>query len=86
VLSPWEKSTTMWGLDFSHAGLSASAHPFAAVLGAWDRDNDVIYVVDAIRIRQALPINHVAAMKENPCWDAPCAWPHDGNALIIGRR
>jgi phage terminase large subunit-like protein len=70
---PWA-----WSVDFSHAGLSASAHPFAAVLGCWDRDTDTIYVVHAIRLRQALPVTHVAAIKEHPCWDAPVLWPHDG--------
>jgi phage terminase large subunit-like protein len=70
---PW-----LWALDFSHAGMSAAAHPFAALLSCHDRDNDVIYVVHALRMRQALPIQHVAAMKEHPCFDAPVAWPHDG--------
>jgi phage terminase large subunit-like protein len=70
---PW-----LWGLDFSHGGMSAQAHPFAAVLGCWDRDSDTIYIVHAIRMRQALPINHVAAVKQHVCWDAPCSWPHDG--------
>jgi phage terminase large subunit-like protein len=70
---PW-----LWGLDFSHGGMSAQAHPFAAVLGCWDRDADCIYIVHAIRMRQALPIAHVAAVKQHVCWDAPCSWPHDG--------
>jgi phage terminase large subunit-like protein len=70
---PW-----MWAVDFSHGGMSAQAHPFAAVLGCWDRDADTIYVCHAIRMRQALPIAHVAAIKAHPCWDAPVAWPHDG--------
>lgn len=70
--------TWLWALDFSHAGLSASGHPFAAVLGAWDRDNNIIYVVQAVRMRQALAPHHVAAIKENPMRDAPVAWPHDG--------
>ncbi len=70
---PW-----LWAVDFSHGGMSASAHAFAAVLGCWDRDNDTIYIAHAIRIRQALPLNHVAAIKTNPAWDAPVAWPHDG--------
>jgi hypothetical protein len=71
---PW-----LWGVDFSHAGMSASAHPFAAVLGTWDRDTDTIYVTHAIRIWQSLPLNHVAAIKANPMWDALISWPHDGN-------
>jgi phage terminase large subunit-like protein len=68
----------MWAFDFSHAGMSAGAHPFAAVLGAWDRDNDVIYIVEAIRMRQALPVSHVARIKQHPRWDALVSWPHDG--------
>lgn len=70
---PW-----MWAVDFSHGGMSASAHPFAAVLGAWDRDNDVIYIVDAIKVARALPIQHVARIKHSPKWHAVVAWPHDG--------
>ena len=60
--------------------MSASAHPFAAVLGCWSRDDgDVIYIVHALKLRRQLPAQHVAAMQQHPCWDAPCAWPHDGN-------
>jgi phage terminase large subunit-like protein len=70
---PW-----IWGLDFSHGGLSAGSHPFAAVLGAWDRDNDIVYIVHAVRLHRALAVNHVEALKQNPCWLAPVAWPHDG--------
>jgi len=67
-----------WGFDFSHGGLSDSAHPFAAVLGAWDRDNDVIYIVDAKRMAKALPINHYEALHKHPYFKAPVLWPHDG--------
>jgi phage terminase large subunit-like protein len=70
-----------WAVDFSHAGLSASAHPFAAVLGCWDRDTDTIWIVHALRMKQALPIHHVAAIREHPCWDAPVLWPHDGHRV-----
>jgi phage terminase large subunit-like protein len=79
---PW-----LWAVDFSHAGLSPTGHPFAAVLGTWDRDNDIIYVMHALRMRQSLAPNHVAAMKENPRWEAPVAWPHDGGrgaSLVSG--
>jgi phage terminase large subunit-like protein len=68
----------LWGIDFSHGGLSASAHPFAAVLCCHDPDNDVLYVVHALKMNQALPIQHVAAMRAHPCFDAPVCWPHDG--------
>ena len=70
---PW-----LWAVDFSHGGMSAQAHPFAAVLGCWDRDADCIYVCHAIRMRQALPVMHVTALKQHPCWDAPVAYGHDG--------
>lgn len=70
---PW-----IWGVDFSHGGMSNASHPFAAVLGAWDRDNDVVYIVDGFKMQKALPINHVERMKQHPGWQAPVAWPHDG--------
>ncbi len=73
---PW-----LWAVDFDHGGLSSQAHPFAAVLGAWDRDNDTIYVMHAFRMRQALPIQHVAAIREHPCSSAPVAYPHDGGQV-----
>lgn len=69
---PW-----MWGLDFRHSGSESTGHPFAAVLGAWDRDNDRIYIVHALRLFGLAP-NHVAAMKAHPMHLAPVAWPHDG--------
>lgn len=69
---PW-----LWGLDFRHSGSATTGHPFAAVLGCWDRDADVIHIVHAVRMMGLAP-GHVAAMKQHPMWRAPCAWPHDG--------
>lgn len=69
---PW-----LWALDFRHSGQDSGGHPFAAVLLTWDRDNDVIYVMDAIRMF-GMAANHVARIKESPMRDAPVAWPHDG--------
>jgi phage terminase large subunit-like protein len=69
----------IWGADFSHGAMSASAHPFACVLLAHDPMTDVVYVVHAIRMYRALPALHVQAIKAHPCADAPFAWPHDGN-------
>jgi phage terminase large subunit-like protein len=61
----------LWGIDF---GID---HPFAAALILWDKDNDVIHVHHCIRISDALPIQHAAAMK--PIGAAiPVAWPQDG--------
>jgi phage terminase large subunit-like protein len=67
----------LWALDFRHSGSTTGGHPFAAVLGAWDRDADTIYIVHAFRML-GLAVNHVAKIKEHPMWDAPVAYPHDG--------
>ncbi len=76
---PW-----LWALDFRHSGSEAAGgHPFAAVLGCWDRDADVIYVVEAIRMFGLAP-NHVARIKEHPMRLAPVSWPHDGG--LSGNR
>ena len=64
----WAK---IWGLDFG------IMHPFAAVLLLWDRDNDVIHLHHAIRIKDALPIQHAASMRHIGGL-VPVAWPHDG--------
>jgi phage terminase large subunit-like protein len=64
----WAK---LWGIDFG------IGHPFGAVLILWDKDNDVIHVHHTIRIADALPIQHAAAMRPIGA-DVPVAWPHDG--------
>lgn len=69
---PW-----LWALDFRHSGQESGGHPFAAVLLTWDRDNDVVYVMDAFRMF-GMAANHVARIKESPMKLAPAAWPHDG--------
>jgi phage terminase large subunit-like protein len=45
----WHK---IWGIDFG------IAHPFAAVLMAWDKDADVLYIVDGFRMAGGIPLNH----------------------------
>lgn len=66
----------IWGIDFG------IGHPFAAVLLAWDRDNDIVHVLHAIRMvakdGSITPINHAAAMKTIG-GEVPVAWPADGN-------
>lgn len=52
-------------------------HPFAATRNAWDKDNDVWYVVASYREAKATPPIHVAAVKPWGDW-LPCAWPRDG--------
>jgi phage terminase large subunit-like protein len=67
----------LWGVDFRHSGSETKGHPFAAVLGCRDPVNDVIYIVHAVRLLGLAPM-HVAAIKQNPWWQAPVAYPHDG--------
>lgn len=59
------------GLDFGWD------HPFAAVWLAWDRDNDVVHVYDAFRVREQTPAMHAVVLRKRGQW-IPCAWPHDG--------
>jgi hypothetical protein len=71
----WAK---LWGVDFG------VGHPFAAVLGLHDRDNDVIHIHNAIKVHTkpgepgGLPLNHAVQMKQVGI-DVPVAWPHDGS-------
>lgn len=64
----WAK---LWGIDFG------IAHPFGAVLIAWDKDADVIHVLHSIRMSDALPLQHSAAMKA-VAGNIRVAWPQDG--------
>lgn len=51
-------------------------HPTAAVHLAWDRDADTVYVVNAYKRSEAIPLIHAAAVKG---WGKfPWVWPHDG--------
>lgn len=67
----------LWGIDF---GID---HPFAAVLMAWDRDNDVIHILHVIRIKDGNALEHATAMKKIAA-AVPVAWPHDGHARDKG--
>lgn len=64
----WAK---IWGIDFG------VEHPFGAALLAWDKDTDIIHLIHTVRMADAYPINHAAAMKPIGA-DVPVAWPHDG--------
>ena len=70
VPSYWKK---IWGIDFG------IGHPFAAALLLWDTDNDIIHVHHTVRMPDAYPINHAAAMKPIGI-EVPVAWPQDGTA------
>lgn len=66
-----------WGIDF---GID---HPFAAVLAAWDRDNDVIHILHVIKIKGGGPLQHAQPMKQTAV-AVPVFWPHDGAAREKG--
>ncbi len=74
----WAK---LWGLDF---GID---HPFAAALALWDKDNDIIHIHHAIRMKgsgaSVTPLHHCAAIK-NIAAGVPVAWPHDGHVRDKG--
>lgn len=59
------------GLDFGWD------HPSAAVRQAWDRDNDILYVIAAHRARQQTPTMFAPAIRAWGQW-LKWAWPHDG--------
>ena len=62
----------MWAIDFG------IGHPFAAVLLAWDKDTDTLYILHTIRVANLTPVQHAAAMRAVDA-NAPVAWPHDGH-------
>ena len=70
----WPK---LWGIDFG------IAHPFAAVLTAWDKDADVLYLLEAFKLAGGVPVNHAARMRSIAA-NVPVAWPHDGTAREKG--
>lgn len=66
----WSK---LWSIDFG------IGHPFACVLSAWDRDNDVIHILDAWRIKDQTPVQHAVRIRTAGV-NIPIAWPQDGTA------
>lgn len=52
-------------------------HPSAAARLAWDRDNDILYVIAAHRAREQTPVMFSASVKPWGQW-LPFSWPHDG--------
>ena len=75
---PW-----IWGLDFSHGGQSSQAHPAGVVLVTWDRDHDVLYVIDAYRIRGSVA-EQCARIRQSPVHDAPVTYGHDATQGVAG--
>lgn len=63
--------TKLFSIDFG------IGHPFACTLQAWDRDNDVIHILEAWKIADQTPVMHAVRMKQVGI-TVPVAWPHDG--------
>lgn len=59
------------GIDF---GIN---HPAAGVEIAWDRDQDIIYVIDCYRKKDETAAYHAAWLNKSNKF-IPVAWPHDG--------
>jgi hypothetical protein len=59
------------GIDFGWT------HPFGASHIVWDRDEDIVYIVDDYSESKALPAVHALSVKHWGDW-IPVAWPHDG--------
>lgn len=51
-------------------------HPFSAIEMVWDKDSDIIYVINAYRVKNETPVIQAASLR--PWGDMPWAWPHDG--------
>lgn len=66
----------LWGIDFG------IAHPFAAVLILWDKDNDVIHVHATHRISDQTALQHAPVIMRVG-GEVPVAWPQDGTARQI---
>lgn len=62
----------LWGIDFG------MGHPFAAVLGLWDRDNDVVHIRECFKQANTLVMQDAARMKAIAI-NVPVAWPQDGH-------
>ena len=52
-------------------------HPTAVVWLAWDRDNDIVYLHDSLRIRESTPREIAPLILQRGAW-IPMSWPHDG--------
>lgn len=52
-------------------------HPTTATLLAWDRDEDIVYLVSEYRQTELTPAQHAPHILALCAW-APVSWPHDG--------
>lgn len=83
ILTPPFNTPSHWpvigGLDFGWD------HPTAAAKLAWDRDNDIVYLIREHRLSKATPKQHVMTIGDERSWgNIPWAWPHDGGVADKG--
>ncbi len=64
------------GMDFG--GISKKSHPSAAAWGAYDKENDVIYIYDALKMFSNTPADVASRILGRPQW-IQMMYPHDGN-------
>jgi phage terminase large subunit-like protein len=67
----WKKLN---GMDFGWD------HPTAVAFGAWDEENDIVYIYDEFSQSHTLPPIVASAIKHRGEW-IPCIWPHDGMSV-----
>jgi hypothetical protein len=75
-----EHWTKLWSIDFG----TNEEHQFAAALSAWDKEKDVIHILDAYKTATGGPLEHAVRMKQIGIL-VPVAWPHDGWAVWQSR-
>lgn len=59
------------GLDFGWD------HPTSCVELAWDRDEDIVYLIYEYSARERTPLEHAPHINGTGAWQ-PVSWPHDG--------
>lgn len=73
LVDPLDNIPTHWlrwgGMDFGWTHWAA----FCEL--AWDRDQDVVYLVRTLRLREQTPLQHAEAVRS---WKLKWAWPMDG--------
>lgn len=85
MCEPLEMIPNHWpriaAIDFG--GISKKSHPSAVVWAAYDEENDVIYIYDALRMYANEPADVAARIIGRPQW-IPMMYPHDGEKTVPG--
>ncbi len=68
------------GIDFGYGG----EHPSAVAYGAYDADRDIVYIHDGFKNVGGTVIEVASLMRKRKLW-IPIAYPHDGEAVKMGK-